>query len=89
MNAIKEVRRYLLKNPGTPSAGILARMTAAVAEEAVFPLGDLYKLDGESFDLAIELLRDWRLNRYYASRIKLFDTVLEEIALSSEPAKKR
>jgi hypothetical protein len=86
MNAIKEVRRYLLKHPGTPSAKILARMTAAVAEEAVFPLGDLYKLDGESFDLAIELLRDWRLNRYYASRIKLFDTVLEEIESSGEAA---
>ena len=80
MNAIKEVRRYLVKNPGTPSAKILARLTAAIAEETEFPLGELYLLDGESFDLAIDLLRDWRLNRYYASRIKLFDAVLEEIS---------
>jgi hypothetical protein len=79
MNAIKEVRKYLLKHRGTPSAAILARMTAAVAEEAVFPLGDLYKLDAESFDLAIDLLRDWRLNRYYAARIRLFDVVIHDL----------
>jgi hypothetical protein len=79
MNAIKQVRRYLVKNPGSPSSKVLARLTAAVAEETSFPLGDLYRLDGEAFDLAMELLRDWRLNRYYAARIKLFDAVLAEV----------
>jgi hypothetical protein len=79
MNAIKQLRRYLVKNPGSPSSKVLARLTAAVAEEASFPLGDLYRLDGEAFDLAMELLRDWRLNRYYAARIKLFDAVLAEV----------
>lgn len=79
MNAIKQVRRYLVKHPGSPSAKVLARLTAAVAEEAPFPLGDLYRLDAEAFDLAMELLRDWRLNRYYAARIKLFDVVLAEV----------
>jgi hypothetical protein len=79
MNAIKEVRKYLLKNPGSPSAKILARLTAAIAEESEFPLRDLYALEGEAFDLAIELMKDWRLDRYYAARIKLFDVVLNEI----------
>ena len=64
-------------------------MTAAVAEEAVFPLADLYRLDGESFELAIDLLRDWRLNRYYSSRIKLFDAVLEEISNSGASVPER
>lgn len=79
MNAIKEVRKYILKHPKSASAKVLARLTAAVAEETSFPLGDLYTLDREAFDLAIELLQDWRLDRYYASRIKLFDVVLGEI----------
>jgi len=26
--------------------------------------------------LALDLLRDWRLDRHYAARIKLFDVVL-------------
>lgn len=79
MNAIKEVRKYLLKNSGSPSARVLARLTAAIAEESDFPLGDLYSLDGEAFDLAIDLMKDWRLDRYYAARIKLFDVVLNEV----------
>jgi hypothetical protein len=83
MNAIKEVRRYLLRNPGSASSKSLARLTAALAEEQSFPLGDLYALEQEAFDLAIELLRDWRLDRYYAARIKLFDLVL---STEAEPA---
>jgi hypothetical protein len=79
MNAIKEVRKYLLKKPGSASAKILARLTAAIGAESEFPLSDLYALDGEAFDLAIELLKDWRLDRYYAARIRLFDVALSEI----------
>jgi len=83
MNAIKEVRKYLLRNSGSASSTVLARLIAAIAEESEFPLGELYALDAEAFDLAIELMKDWRLDRYYAARIKLFDTVLEEMPSES------
>ena len=86
MNAIKQVRKYLLKNPKTDSSLVLARLISAVAEESAFPLGDLYRLDAEAFDLAIELLRDWRLDRYYAARIKLFDVVLSDVLTPETPA---
>ena len=76
MNAIKEVRKYLEKNAGTHSAEVLSRLTAAIAEESPFPLGELYELDSEAFELGIELMKDWRLDRYYAARIRLFDVVL-------------
>jgi hypothetical protein len=78
MNAIKEVRHYLLRHPDTSSARTLARLTAALAEEDTFSLAELYALEQEAFDLAIELMRDWRLDRYYAARIKLFDVVLAQ-----------
>lgn len=86
MNAIKEVRRYLLKHPGSLSARVLARLTEAIAEETPFPLADLYTLDADAFELAIELMRDWRLDRYYAARIKLFDVVLSEVPPSVPPS---
>jgi hypothetical protein len=79
MNAIKEVRKYLEANAGAESSKILAALTAALAEESSFPLADLYRLDYEAFKLAIDLLKDWRLDRYYAARIKLFDVVLNEV----------
>lgn len=74
MNAIKKVRKYLIANPKTESSRILGDLVASLGEEKQYLLADLYKLDYETFELAIALLQDWRLDRYYASRLKLFDT---------------
>jgi hypothetical protein len=76
MNAIKQVRKYLEQHPNRKSSFFLADLVEALGEEREIPLRELYELDREAFDLAIELIRDWRLDRYYAARIRLFDLVL-------------
>ena len=76
MNAIKQVRKYLEQYPTRKSSFFLADLVEALGEEREIPLRDLYELDHEAFELAIELIKDWRLDRYYAARIKLFDVVL-------------
>jgi hypothetical protein len=76
MNAIKVIRKHLEKYPDKPSSRSLARLVAALAEEKPFPLSELYAMDYEAFEMAVELLRDWRLDRYYAARLKLFDFAL-------------
>jgi hypothetical protein len=85
MHAIKGVRKYLLKNPGTADAAVLRRLTAALGEEREFQLTELYGLEREAFDLAMELMADWRLDRFYASRVKLFDAVLGTEPQASAP----
>ncbi len=84
MNAIKQVRLYLIRNPQTPSANVLRRLTTALGEEREFPICELYEMDLESFQLAVELLQDWRLDRHYAARIRLFDTVLADVPAQAE-----
>jgi hypothetical protein len=84
MNAIKQIRKYLEHDPHSEAAKILGRLTAALAEEGQFSLADLYRLDYETFNLAIELLKDWRLDRYYAARIRLFDVVLNQVQAEPE-----
>ena len=79
MNAIRDLRKYLLKNPSSDSAKVLAKLALALANERDFALSDLYRLPFEEFELAIEVMRDWRLDRYYASRVQLFDVVLNEV----------
>jgi hypothetical protein len=76
MNAIKKVRLYIEANPDARESKVLAQLAAALADERPFALSDLYALDLEGFDLAIELMRDWRLDRYYAARLKLLDTIV-------------
>jgi hypothetical protein len=86
MNAIKKVRKYLTANPNSDDASILSRLVTALGEETPFQLSELYRLDYEAFELAISLLQDWRLDRYYASRMKLFDaTQVKDIAEGKPP----
>jgi hypothetical protein len=86
MNAIKQIRKYLENDPQSENAKILGRLTAALAEEGQFSLADLYRLDYETFNLAIDLLKDWRLDRYYAARIRLFDVVLNQVQVETDAA---
>lgn len=71
MKAIQDIRRYLSDHAGTPSAEVLARLPATLSKEGALSLSDLYSLDWETFELAIELLRDWRIDRYYAEHAGL------------------
>ena len=84
MNAIKQIRKYLEKNPTSESSRALAELAAALAEERDYSLAELYRLNYEEFNLAIDLLKDWRLDRYYAARIKLFDVVLNDVLPQSQ-----
>ena len=78
MHAIKQIRKYLEKHPTSDSARALAQFATALSEEREFSLADLYRLNYEEFDLAIDLLKDWRFDRYYAGEIKLVDSVLKD-----------
>jgi hypothetical protein len=72
VKAIHDIRRYLSDHSESPSAQVLSRLPATLSKEESLPLSELYALDWESFELAIDLLRDWRIDRYYADRTNLF-----------------
>ena len=77
MNAIKAARRFIETDSSNESAKILARLVLALESERSFELVTLYELDYKSFQLAIDILKEWRLDRYYASKSKLFDISLQ------------
>ena len=73
MNAIKKTYRLIAAEPTSQSAQTLAGMVRALESDKKFKLADLYELDYDSFNLAIEILREWRLDRYYMGKAKLHD----------------
>jgi hypothetical protein len=83
VKAINDVRRYLSDHSNLPSAEVLARLAAALSREEPLSLHDLYTLDWESFELAIELMRDWRIDRYYADRLELPPATPGQAALAA------
>ncbi len=77
MNAIKSARKFIVANPASESARTLALLVLSLESETQFNVTELYKLDLETFDLAIDILKQWRIDRYYAGKAKLFDLSLQ------------
>lgn len=85
MHAIKQARHLIEKAPEAESAKILARLVLALENEASFELADIYRLDMPAFQLALQILKEWRLDRYYAGKARLFDTALQARDLGLAP----
>lgn len=81
MHAIKEARKFIERDPANESAQILSRLVLALEAEADFPISDIYRLDFDRFTLALKILEDWRLDRYYAGKARLFDISLQTAGL--------
>ena len=77
MNAIKSARKFIVANPASESARTLALLVLSLESETQFNVTELYKLDLETFDLAIDILKQWRIDRYYAGKAKLFDLSMQ------------
>lgn len=81
MRAIKEARHLIEKSPQDEAARILARLVLTLETEASFVISDIYKLDMNHFQLALRILQEWRLDRYYAGKARLFDSAMAAATL--------
>jgi hypothetical protein len=73
MNAIKSARKLIAADPDSKAARALSSLVLALESQAVFDLSSLYTLDYPVFELAMDILKEWRIDRYYAGKAKLFD----------------
>jgi hypothetical protein len=48
----------------------------------------LYALNAKDFDLAMEVLKDWRLDRFYIGKAKVFDISYQASRLQTNPTDK-
>lgn len=74
MLAIKKARKLIEANPSDPAAQIIAALVLALESETTISVSQLYKLDDKRFELALEILNEWRLDRHYASKLRLLDS---------------
>ena len=73
MHAIKSARHLIEADPATDAARILSRLVLSLESESDFNIASLYALDINAFELAMDILKEWRIDRYYAGKAKLFD----------------
>lgn len=83
MLAIKKARKLIEANPADPASQIIAALVLALESEGSISVAQLYQLDNKRFELALEILDEWRLDRHYASKLRLIDTSAQMQTLSS------
>jgi hypothetical protein len=73
MRALKQARKLIEKKPESAAAQTLSALVVALESETPFALNSLYQLDYDEFELAMDVLKEWRLDRYYSSKVRLLD----------------
>jgi hypothetical protein len=89
MIAVKQVRRIIQDQVGSPKAKTLSALVLALENEEPFDVSSFYQLDFDTFELALTLLKEWRLDRYYSSKAKLVQTSSEAMTSPSVTKKPR
>ena len=77
MQALKKARKLIENKPQKTSAKVFSKLILALESESMFNLADLYQLDFDDFSLAMDIMKDWRLDRYYTTKAVLLDLSLQ------------
>lgn len=77
MRAIKKARRIIEADPSSDVAKALTSLILSLETDANFNFKQVYELQMKDFDLLIEVLKDWRLDRYYEGKTKAISTAIQ------------
>ena len=69
MDAFKKARKWAQRDPEFADYQVLMRLAKALESETDFNVTDLYTLNGKSFELAMKMLSEWRLDRYSSGTV--------------------
>lgn len=64
MMALEKARRFFREAPHTHATQVHQKLLQALETGTPFPLHEIYELDYEKFELALEIIQAWRLHRY-------------------------
>jgi hypothetical protein len=67
-NAVKTIAKFIKKNPESADSEILKTLCTALEEMTPFEMESLFSLKSKTFDMALQLLDEWRFDRHVASR---------------------
>lgn len=88
MLAIKKARKFIQANPEDPASKVISALVLALESAGQISVAQLYELDNDQFELALEILSEWRLDRHYASKSRLLDlsSQVQGLSVPEKPA---
>jgi hypothetical protein len=84
MRAIKKAKKLIEKSPDNSFAKVLSQLVLSLESDAVFPIKPLYDLPQDEFDFAIQILKEWRIDRHYMGKAKTFDAAYHALSLRGD-----
>lgn len=72
MHAIKKARKIIEKDASKPFAKVLSKLILSLETEENFQIKQIYDLNHTEFDLVIEIIKEWRIDRHYMGKSKTF-----------------
>ena len=76
MRALKRIRHRIETDPTATASQQLAQLVLALEGQGSLDVKALYEMDFNAFELALELLREWRLDRHFSAKFRLMDASL-------------
>lgn len=67
-NAVKSIARYVRKNENDEESIILRELCEALETGKSFELVRLYDIKPKAFEMALDLLSEWRFDRHITER---------------------
>lgn len=68
MLSIHKAKLLIQQDPSSHVAQVFSALTLALESESEFLLGRLYSLGYEEFHLAVSVIKEWQLDRYYLGK---------------------
>jgi hypothetical protein len=77
MNALKKARKLIEHHPLSEAAGTVSALVLALESYTAFDLASLYRLSDDDFELTLQLLDEWRVDRHYTRKLRLLDVSVQ------------
>jgi hypothetical protein len=74
MFAANQIHKKIRLQPESDVAKIFSRLIVSLEGDEPIKLQEIYSMPFDDFKLAIAIIRDWRVERYYKSKMKVLDT---------------
>jgi hypothetical protein len=71
MNSLKQLEKHLKQGRLDSANPVFERLIKSLCFKEHFDLSELYELNYDDFELALNILKDWRLDRYTKTKERL------------------
>ncbi len=75
MNTLKQLEKHLLQAKSQKDSEVFWKLVRALCLQEEFKLSELYELSYDDFQLSLDVLKSWRLDRYTKTKERLKEMV--------------